>query len=79
MDFFTCHLEFTTVGLVSTGDHLNESGFPRSVFSEKCVDFAGQQLERDALQCTDRAEGFADVRELEEGFQSVSGWVTGGF
>ena len=71
-DFLARHHQRAAVGLVGAGDDLDERGFPRAVFAEQGVDFARPQLERDAPERADGPEGFADVGELEEGFQSVS-------
>ena len=70
-DCFAADVERAAVGLVGAGDDLDERGFARAVLAEQRVDFARLQLERHALQRADGAEGFADVGELEEGFQEI--------
>ena len=55
------------------GDDLDQRRLASTVFAEQCVDLTRQQLKRHTLQRAHGTEGFADVRELEEGFQDA--WV----
>jgi hypothetical protein len=71
VDILACDHQLATVRLVGAGDDLDERGFSRAVFAEQGVDFARKQLERNAPERADGSEGFANVSELEEGFQSV--------
>ena len=48
-------------GGVHPGDHLDEGGFTRPVFSGQAVDFSGRDLQVDVDQCSHACEGFADV------------------
>ena len=72
MDHFARHHQRAAVRLMGAGDYLDEGGFPRAVFAEKGVDLARSELERNSPERADGPEGFTNVSELEEGFQSGS-------
>ena len=46
---FTVNLDFAFFGNVDTAQHFNQCGFPRPIFSEQGVNFAGFQLKFDGL------------------------------
>ena len=54
------YLNGAAVGLVGPGDDLHERRLAGPVLADKRVNLARPQLERNALQRVDRAEGFRD-------------------
>ncbi|MFO1022923.1 MAG: hypothetical protein U0903_19830 [Planctomycetales bacterium] len=54
------------VGLMGTGDDLDERGLAGTVLTDEGVDFSRGQVEGDLLQGVDAAEVLGDIGELEE-------------
>src|SRR5208337_3328045 len=57
------------VGLVTTGDHLDEGRFPRPVLPHESVDLALLQLEADAVQGLHSRECLGYVSQLQNRFR----------
>jgi hypothetical protein len=68
---FAVNFDGTRVGLVGTGNNLDESGFACAIFAEEGVDFTETKIEGDTFESGDGAEGFGDLVELEEGVQPL--------
>jgi hypothetical protein len=43
-----------------SGDDFDKRRFPRTILTEQRMDFTCVEIEGNALQCADRAEGFFD-------------------
>ena len=51
---------------MGAGDDLDQGGFARAVFADEGVDFAGAEVEGDALERLDAGEGLGNGCELKE-------------
>ena len=70
-DFATVDFDAAGIRLVSTGNDFDEGGFACAVFAEEGVDFAGTEVEGNAFESANSAEGLGDVSDLEERVQSA--------
>jgi hypothetical protein len=55
---------------MGAGDYFNECGFASAVFTKERVDFTWMEIEGDAFESADCAEGFRDLGKLQKGVQS---------
>ena len=65
-------LESAVNRLVGAGDDFDEGGFAGAVFAQERMDLACLQVERDAFESPHRAEGFRNVCQLEQNFQTAN-------
>jgi hypothetical protein len=59
-------LNLPRIQRVGSRDYLDQGRFPRAVFAEQSMHFAGLQGEGNAPQRPHRTEGFGDIAKLEE-------------
>ncbi len=59
--------DLALVGLVGSGEHLDQGGLPGAVLPEEAVHLSGHDVEVDAVEGADAGEGLGDAGHGEEG------------
>lgn len=67
-DLFAAPGDLAVVGLVGSGEHLDQGGLAGAVLAEEAVDLAGLDLQVDAVQGADAREELGDAGHGEQGW-----------